>query len=496
MLRLLAFPGTNVQVYGAIENEFSKYSCKMLEGACGALEDFANCLRTSAGSDDPVARKRVGLDGNDGWEIVDVPATYKRAMVYKNRVLGVFLEVLHCLLEEDGQGCDSRSPRVVGDVGANIAGSDGNGFYHLGCKHVSGCKDTCKRNLCCERKTSNNGEHHRLSSGDMTNIEGIPLDTMNSMNRSPSSNNNSGTLDAGNRFTTTTTTTIYGNNPLMGDIGNMTNLSTQAKSDGKELYLLLTSILHELSMLELSASNIVRIVDSKQQLKKATVSKETVQCATRVVERVGELREFVPRINITSPDTDTADTDEQQHDEESEVGAEAVRNRLEETGGTSASTSGSNMGMIYSAAQAFKGMIDPPPHNCIFGLDVIRGSFLARYRGARQFWVRRGASGGMVDVIMIPSSASNNNKESEVSSPSMVESFLPLSPRKGRENSKLLTPLSSIVGSGGNNNVGKKRKAVLYCNPNAGLVEVATGMGLTGGNVVEDDGKDDEDREP
>ena len=38
------------------------------------------------------------------------------------------------------------------------------------------------------------------------------------------------------------------------------------------------------------------------------------------------------------------------------------------------------------------------------------------------------------------------------------------------------------------------RRAVLYCNPNAGLVEVATGMGLTGGNVDED--KDEEEKEP
>ena len=65
-----------------------------------------------------------------------------------------------------------------------------------------------------------------------------------------------------------------------------------------------------------------------------------------------------------------------------------------------------------------------------------------------------------------------------------AESFLPLSPRKGRGES---------VGSG--KNVGRKRKAVLYCNPNAGLLEVATGMGLTGGNV-DDDMDADNKKEP
>jgi hypothetical protein len=29
-----------------------------------------------------------------------------------------------------------------------------------------------------------------------------------------------------------------------------------------------------------------------------------------------------------------------------------------------------------------------------------------------------------------------------------------------------------------------KRKALMYCNPNAGLIEVATGMNLAGGNIV------------
>ena len=66
---------------------------------------------------------------------------------------------------------------------------------------------------------------------------------------------------------------------------------------------------------------------------------------------------------------------------------------------------------------------------------------------------------------------------------SSAESLLPLSPRKGREDG------SDII-----MNTSKKRRAVLYCNPNAGLVEVATGMGLTGGNVVEEE--DEEEKEP
>ena len=118
-------------------------------------------------------------------------------------------------------------------------------------------------------------------------------------------------------------------------------------------------------------------------------------------------------------------------------------------------------------------------------MDVIRGCFLARYHGARQFWVKRcggsalfGGGGGKLDVILIPSSADSERQGSSVS--------LPLSPRKGRG--------EDLVDNSSKNANNDKRRAVLYCNPNAGLVEVATGMGLTGGNVNNDKG--DDEKEP
>jgi hypothetical protein len=131
-------------------------------------------------------------------------------------------------------------------------------------------------------------------------------------------------------------------------------------------------------------------------------------------------------------------------------------------------------------------MIDPAPHKSIFGLDVLRGCFLSRYVGAKQFWVNRtnnSSSGGQLDVIMIPSlsrctttgSSSSSSRHGEEPD----ESFLPLSPRKGRDG-VVVVPIGE---SGSNSNSRRRRKAVLYCNPNAGLIEVATGLGLTGGNT-------------
>lgn len=475
LLRLLAFPGTNVKVYGEIENEFAKYSCRMLEGAAGALEDFAKSVRagsspSESSSDSPKAHKLLGLDDNDGWDIVDVPATYKRVKVYKNRVLGAYHEVLHCLLEENGQGSS-------GNKHLSAQGASRNGFYDRLGDNIVACRDTCKRNSwCCERSTSNGGD---LSSSNRDGNDCIQVDA--SLN-CPSPSNSAGVAGGLDRRSSTTQ---WGNNRLVGDIGNMGNLTAQARADGRELYDLLTSVLNDLSALESSASNTLRNMDDKDQLKKSCISEETARHATRVVHRANELRELVSRIKIKSLDGDN--DDDQDENEEEEVGAEAVRHRLEEQGTASSSTS--TLDMIKSAAQAFVSMIDPPPHNSIFGLDVIRGCFLARYHGASQFWVKRGAGSsfcggdGRLDVIMIPSlTRSNNNQGNDAS----IESLLPLSPRKGRDD--------EIVG-GISSNIGKKRKAMLYCNPNAGLVEVATGMGLTGGNV--DSGADsDDDKEP
>ena len=91
-------------------------------------------------------------------------------------------------------------------------------------------------------------------------------------------------------------------------------------------------------------------------------------------------------------------------------------------------------------------MLDPPPHTSIFGFDVQRGCMLSRYRGARQIWVRR-PSGGMIDVLHFPAS---NRRDQQQPDPS--------------------TRL-------------RNTKAVLYCNPNAGLIEVAAGLSFAGGNV-------------
>jgi len=114
-------------------------------------------------------------------------------------------------------------------------------------------------------------------------------------------------------------------------------------------------------------------------------------------------------------------------------------------GSASRSNEETTFNVVKSGIKTLIPMLDPPPHYSIFGLDVLRGCMLSRYVGARQLWVKR-PDGGMIDVIHIPCKESTN---------------------KGK-----LEP---------------KQKAVLYCNPNAGLTECATGMSLVGGNVGKDE---------
>ncbi len=109
-------------------------------------------------------------------------------------------------------------------------------------------------------------------------------------------------------------------------------------------------------------------------------------------------------------------------------------------------TRNSIVSSILSAIEATIALFDPPAHKSIFGLDVLRGTMPSRYLGARQLWFPRPkAEGGrMVDVIHIPP----NSRGANTSHSKHIE------------------------------------KAVLFCNPNAGLIEVATGISLIGGNVA------------
>ena len=249
---------------------------------------------------------------------------------------------------------------------------------------------------------------------------------------------------------TTTATTKYGNNPLSGDIGDLSGLTTQAQADGKRLWQLLTSVLHELDRLEQQAGSVLLVESStstsQPQLK--LLSTGCIMVATNLVVVVSELRDYAESLKPTTSDnSNTADMEQAMlnggdygdNDDDEDLTVEAVRRRLEAQG---AATGSSPLEAVQAGVASILTMLDPPPHTSIFGMDVQRGCVLSRYHGARQLWVPR-PGGGMLDVLHIPAAAAVKSTTATTTNP----------------------------------------RAVLYCNPNAGLIEVAAGMSLAGGNV-------------
>jgi hypothetical protein len=205
---------------------------------------------------------------------------------------------------------------------------------------------------------------------------------------------------------------------------------TTAQQDGRVLLDHLKKVLAEFDRLESQARPILESTSGQPQ----PLSNEVKMLANSLVIVTSDLRDFVESLKPPSTGEQGGGTDDGDEDDEN-LTVDAVRRRFEEQ-------SGSMMDSVKAGLSSILPMLDPPLHTSIFGFDVQRGCMLSRYRGARQFWVQR-PGGGMIDVLHIPAKSNG-----------------PPPPRN--------------------------HKAVMYCNPNAGLIEVATGMSLAGGNVASD----------
>lgn len=216
--------------------------------------------------------------------------------------------------------------------------------------------------------------------------------------------------------------TKYCNNRLSGDVGNLSGLTVGARTDGRELLEKSIKVLTLLDALESEAKNVLEggIGPSTPN----PVTNETCNVANQLIEALSELRDFVTSLKPEEGDEEGQETEE-------DLTVDAVRRKFEEQ-------SGSALDAVKNGMASILPMLDPPPHTSVFGFDVLRGCVLSRYRGSRQLWVRR-PKGGMIDVLHFPAKQAPNSPRSQ--------------------------------------------KAVLYCNPNAGLIEVAAGMSLVGGNV-------------
>ncbi len=96
ILRLLVFPGSNVRIYREVENEYSNYSCTMLGSVSETIDNFIHVLTIDNQTMSSTAEKMMMTN--------DVQATYIHTMDYCTKILGVYIDVLHCLFDESGGG--------------------------------------------------------------------------------------------------------------------------------------------------------------------------------------------------------------------------------------------------------------------------------------------------------------------------------------------------------------------------------------------------------
>lgn len=125
VLRMIAFPGASCRVRREIEGEFAKYSVQMLLASVECLNDAATVVWQATGSPEEVGNHRRG-------RLNDLPGIWRRAELYKNRVVAVYLQVLHALFEQAVPNSGATSSggtayltkygnnRLVGDIG-NVA---------------------------------------------------------------------------------------------------------------------------------------------------------------------------------------------------------------------------------------------------------------------------------------------------------------------------------------------------------------------------------------
>jgi len=224
----------------------------------------------------------------------------------------------------------------------------------------------------------------------------------------------------------------FGNNRLIGDIGNLSGVTMEAQRDGRRLMTSLGQVLSEISSLENKATALLNNVG--RFVPQDAVNDNIQKTAQALLQTASELKAMLPSL---AHDSVSANGD-------SNLGGLSIDS------GSQNENEGSRAAMldaVRSTTGAILPLIDPAPHTSIFGLDVLRGTVLSRYKGASQIWISR-PKGGQIDAFHIPANGWD--------------------PANGRN-----------------------RNAVMYCNPNAGLIEVATGMSLSTGNLVESEEGDE-----
>jgi hypothetical protein len=101
IIRLIAFPGSSQRVSTEIETEFAKYSVRMLISSCNSLIDLGSAIVSTSNSSAQSPNSGNGdgsTQNNPSFAYYELPGLWKRAKSYRDRVLGVYSDVLIFLL--------------------------------------------------------------------------------------------------------------------------------------------------------------------------------------------------------------------------------------------------------------------------------------------------------------------------------------------------------------------------------------------------------------
>jgi hypothetical protein len=119
IIRLIAFPGSSHKVSSEIENEFAKYSVRMIISSSNSIVDLASAILSAS---------KAGADSgssNPGYAYYEIPGLWKRAKSHRDRVLAVYAEVLTFIFERSDESSNSATTdvtkygnnRLAGDIG-------------------------------------------------------------------------------------------------------------------------------------------------------------------------------------------------------------------------------------------------------------------------------------------------------------------------------------------------------------------------------------------
>jgi hypothetical protein len=121
LIRLIAFPGASQKVTKEIEAEFAKYSVRMIVSASTALSELASAV-IHALEAAVVAASGAGnikSASNSSIHSSNIPGLWRRAKMVRDRVLGVYLEVLLYLYQQAPTSCNSNQDAFINKFGNN-----------------------------------------------------------------------------------------------------------------------------------------------------------------------------------------------------------------------------------------------------------------------------------------------------------------------------------------------------------------------------------------